>query len=294
MRGVLAFTLAGACSGPQAPPHALESSWLGELRRDPARFAAWVDTGREGWIALHANRLEEAALAPGPAAAVAAGRLALLHEDLARLSGSTWALLLERWDTQSGLPTGSALTWFGALAALDAGDQAAARRWLERCVAEGAPPAQQAAQALLAAELDLSRLDLEAPPAQDNPLLARLRRDLEAQRRGEALASDAALPAWDEPAGALRRRFYDPLLPRTQALAWGARAQPTPDTPALFGPCLTPPLRPAQECTRQALEALGVPPLGAEDDPEAARALGRALGEALDAWAEGPDRKSVV
>ena len=274
----------------------LEGSWIAQVVRDPAAFTQVVDADREAWIALHRSDLPAAAAGGGPAALRARWELADLYADLGRLSALAWQSTAATWESRTGIPKGSALPWFAALAAGELGAAERAGAWLDRA-GEAADPAVRRAAAWLAD-------GAEGPPPADNPLVERWLAHAAARDGGEAgaLREWAASPLLSERGeGGARRDFYDP-----QAL-WTLAERTRPDPEALpeglegllFSGCLDGADLEAERrrlagggapgslCMRGASwEALGLDPLpGAEDDPERARATVRALDRALDPWA---------
>ncbi len=278
----------------------LDASWVGQLVTTPATFTALVNDNRMGWVALHANRLPAARLAGGASGARASGALAGLYGDLARVDALAWQAMVETWEGRTGLPPGSAVTWFVGLAALESGDTEQARAWFAKA-AEADDPAVAAAAVVLAEQTDLSSAAIDDD---SNPLLQRVRAHREARRSVSlmGLLEEGVRPIWEETTEAGHTRsFYDPQLNWTaeavlQTEADGGTADGM--EALIFTGC---PTEADLEAERERIAAggargtacalapswarLGVDTsLGEEDDPEAAREIVRSLDRAVDAW----------
>ena len=277
----------------------LDSSWIAQIVADPAAFSAVVDADRSGWIALHGNDLPTASGGDGPAAARGLAALSALHITLGRLGSAAWQSTAATWEARSGLPEGSAMPWFVALAAKDAGEASLAGAWLERAVEGGSPDASAAADAL-------RQGDTGRPDVRENPLLGLYLRHMELRDGAEGMAdvtAAAARPVYEEPGeSGDARAFYDPQIHWTLAEVYRPEPAALPSGLAgvMFSPCLS---EVDLEADRQRLSeggslgtlcargeswaALGLDTeLGAEDDPESARAYVRALDRQLDPWAK--------
>ena len=274
----------------------LGGSWIAQVVGDPAAFTRVVDADREAWIALHRSDLPAAARGEGPAAIRARWELAKLYADLGRLDALAWQSTAATWESRTGIPQGSALPWFAALAAGELGAAERAAAWLTRAT-DAADPAVRQAAAWLAGGAE------GAPPA-DNPLVDRWLLHAAARDGGEA----GALYEWavgpllsERGEGGAVRKFYDPQVLWTLA----ERTRPAPEAlpggleGLLFSGCLeaadleaehrrlSDGGAPGSSCLRGASwEALGLDLLpGPDDDPERARAAVRALDRVLDPWA---------
>lgn len=236
-------------------PSPLDSSWVGVIVREPARFSTVTGGDRAGWIALHKNAWPEAATGAGVTAARAQQELATFHEVLADLSDRAWHILGTTWEQRGTLPTDSALPRLVALAEKDAGEESEAARW-------------------------------QGLPGRDDPRVAERVALHEAWRKGEGTrdalltAASAALVEETVPDGV--RTLWDPLLHRSLAVGYTRGAGPAVTDPLerdLFSSGLDP-ADPgvAAGLTRLALTA------PATDDADACRELARGLDRQLDAW----------
>ena len=290
----LALLLAG-CSGDGAPANSglsadpLDGGWVETVAMKPAAFAEVVsDQSRAGWIALHANRYQEAAAHGEPVVTARAQEaLAVLNEDLARLSHLTWQRTFTEWESRSGIPEGSAIPLVAALDALDAGDAEAGKRWLQ-----SAHPAE-AGLASFASRLGQG---IEAAATGQEPQARCLALQLAARASGqiESLGDCGEAPFAEGDAG--QHTLYDPLIYRTLATAWRAGIVAAPRPPASLPSLLfSASWNQADLSARQAgsttmgaeptLVALGIqsnPP--EKEDPQWARERVRALDRALDEW----------
>ncbi len=277
----------------------LDDSWVAQVVSDPSQFTAALGDARAAWAALHRSDLAAAASAGGPAGVRAEVALADLHGDLAQLSALAWSATAETWEARTGLPEGSAISWFVGLAVLESGDAQRAAAWLTRASDADEAAVRQAASALL----DVGGLG--PVDAGDNPLLRRYSAHLAARAPGgdpAPLVASATRPVHSEAArGGLERVFYDPQIHWTLADAWRPErgALPADLQGLLFSPCLTADDlaadrarqdgggAPGSQCARaESWSALGLDTSpGADDDAERARALVRSLDKVLDPWA---------
>ena len=279
------LALAIACTGAQEPAEErivspLEGSWIGDVVGQPAAFEGAVGDNRQAWVAYHKSDLPEAIRLGGHAGDRAARDLALLHADLGHVSSEAWARSMTTWENKGSLPQDSAVTWFAALAALETGDEEAARRWLTR--AGGADDAQvREAAAALAARPNLTT---PLPDAGGNVLLEQFNANLSARVSGQpdGLGIDDAI--WVEAAGEHERAFHDPMRHWSLAAVHDQVATtPTGRQALRFSACLE---ATSPDCPRATATSLGLSvDLAGEDDPERARQLVRDLDVALDAWA---------
>ncbi len=309
----LVFLVGTGCAGCGDPSEmaydgnsvVLDQAWIGQLVAQPALFTALVDDNRIGWSSLHANRLPAARLAGDGPGARASQELAELYGNLARVDSLSWQAMVETWEGRTGLPEGSAITWFVGLAALEAGDEDQARAWFERTRSAQDPEVAQAGATLADSE------DLRKPLADThgNPLLERVDAHFEARRTVSlmGLLAEGVRPIWEEttPAGHTRS-FYDPQLNWTAESV--LRSEADQDSlegmeALVFTGCLTSEDleherdRIAKGGGRGTLCALAPSwesldvhvSLGDTDDPELARSIVRSLDATVDAW-----RKSRV
>lgn len=278
------LALAIACTGGEPPAEKivspLDASWVADVISKPATFDQAVSDNREAWIAYHRSDLREAIRLGGFAGDRAARDLALLHADLGVVSSEAWASSMTTWEKKGQLPDDSAIAWFAALAALETGDEATARTWLEK--ASNANDAQvRGAAAALAARPDLSG---PLPDASGNVLLEQFNANLGSRISGQldGLGIDDAI--WVEAAGDHERAFHDPMRHWSLADVHGdVGSVPDGITGLLFSACLD---AQSASCATSTATSLGIDAdLAGEDDPEKARELVRSLDVALDAWA---------
>ena len=282
----------------------LDSSWIAQIVADPAAFSAVIDADRSGWIALHGSDLPGAASSDGPAGVRGAMALSALHVTLGQLGSAAWQSTAATWEARSGLPADSAMPWFVALAAKDAGEESLAGVWLERAASSGSAHASAAADALRQGDT------ADTAEARDNPLVALYlrHRDLRAGGDGVAAMTEAAArPMYEEPVlsddlSGGTRGFYDPQIHWTLAMVSRPDISALPGglPGLLFSACLTTADLEAERarladggslgtlCARsESWEAMGLDPeLGDSDDPERARAFVRSLDSQLDPWAK--------
>lgn len=292
--------LGTGCTGEEAVSTlpALEGppDWIVEVVRDPARFGALLDaTGREGWVAFHANdprRAVDAFTGTDPAARRARARaewqLALLYGDLARATDKATHTFLASWQardlaTTPGLQT-LAAQWRGCGGLDRLGAGADATKLPPLFHAEAGYAEALAARAAVHEEAKGGKLD--------------------------PLYEKAVLPVVVEPAEGFERSFYDPCVYHTLSEAWWGRTFETLGTEdwkgaaaawggeaglegRLFAPWLTTADLEAElavagrpgvlGATQPSLAELGVPrEASVQDDVEVARDDVRALDKALD------------
>lgn len=274
--GLLALAL-WACGGepptrdvsvePSVDPDAL--GWISRVALDPEAFAALVEPDRVAWAALHAHRYHEAhASFREPAhRGRAAWHLAVLHDDLSRLTGHAHHRLYTEWEARGGLPEAARPVASLAARCTGVGD---AERWL---------PAGEAVPAALDA--------LELPA--DHPWSARAALHRGAETDPDALLRAGALHV--EPADGFERRFQDPCVHATFARIWTQHAEEAPWAPSdddlgglLFAPWLTASAL-AHDRERGAVPGLttplALPALPGDDEVQPARDLATALDDAL-------------
>ncbi|HJN73147.1 MAG TPA: hypothetical protein QGF58_04340 [Myxococcota bacterium] len=257
----------------------MDGSWVGDVIGRPELFDETVSENRAAWVAYHRSDLPEALRIGGPAGQRAAEDLALLHADLGLVSSEAWSRTMRTWDDKGELPVDSAITWFAALAALETGDEEAARAWLERAANAGDAQVRGAATALAARPV----VDTPLPDATGNVLLEQFNANVGARVSGQpdGLGIDDAI--WVEAAGDHERGFHDPMRHWSLAAVHAHVEGPDEGLPSLlFSACLD---AQTTDCAAQTAKALGVDPtLEGEDDPERARQLVRSLDVALDGW----------
>lgn len=280
-----------SCGEAPPPPTVaspLDGSWLGTVVSDPTTFSEVTADGVDPWARLHENALPDAVELDGPASLRAEAELAQLHASLGQLSSLAWLDTVSAWKERSALPTNSALTWFAGVAALELGDEATARTWLEHASTTGSEDARAAATALLASP------QLDTPFSLENPLTSRFERHRLA-RGGDIESIDGREPVVEETTdGGYARPLYDPQFHWTMAAVYAASSAPESGLEALlFGPCLTEADLSDDggdgvRCAIAAATALGVDAdPGGEDDPDRARSIARSITEALDTWQNG-------
>lgn len=269
-----------------AQPSALDGSWLATVVDTPSEFEALVEGGVDPWARLHENDLMAASEHTGPAADRAERDLAVLHEDLGRLSSTAWAAASDAWVERSSLPQDSALTWLAALAALEQQDTERAGVWLKRASTKGSPGARRAATALIASPTLDAALEVA-----DNPLVDRFLLHQRLRAEGAIKVPLGALVLEQTPD--YTRELYDPQVHWTLAVGYASRAVNPPEglPTLLFGHCLTQADavddRGADgvRCAISAAAALEVDAdPGATDDPNRAREVARSITESLDRW----------
>lgn len=327
----LATVLSLSCTGTSGetadPATTPADGWIAEIVLDPPAFAALMDeTGRDGWIALHANDLDGAAAAfpgGGPAADRARARaelgLAVLHDDLARLSRVAHDRLFQAWDRRGGVPEDSVAPAIAALSARCAGQPW--KPWADRA-AKG--PGAAFSASLGNEEALWPTAAPEAPELASDPLVKR-RMVHAAARLGDPapLLAVATAPLVVEQADGFERTFWDPCLHDTLTRAWMGRTTTSlghpgkgwrealsalsaedagPSTrlfaPWLTGADLTSELKTARVpgtlgATMPTLEALGITrdPVPA-DEIDRARDEARQLMDATDAWRLDLDQRA--
>jgi len=141
----------------EAPPADLDGlGWVSHAAYRPEAFAAVVERSREGWVAFHANDLPTAYARMGDdrvGRARAALALAVLYQDLSRLTGRVAETLFAQWSSKGGLPAGNDAPMIAALAAACSGGETAGT-WANR-VKDGpdVPIAQAMVQGRLPTEV---------------------------------------------------------------------------------------------------------------------------------------------
>ncbi|MBT3220638.1 MAG: hypothetical protein HN348_16250 [Proteobacteria bacterium] len=188
---------------------------MAQTALNPQDFAALVDKNREGWIALHAHDYEKAAanLTSSPKAmARAQWQLALVHQDLARLSGLVHHELFTTWQERSGLPQDSSATKIAALSASCSPYPVDA--WLNGSDDE-----------FVKNLINSDPLDAELPPEQPIGKRLAIHRKAKQNLDPKPLLDVALEPLITERNSEFDRTFYDPCLHRTLAEIWMAQAQ---------------------------------------------------------------------
>jgi len=280
----------------------------------PADFATLVDgPARAGWIGLHGGDLIAASEhLEGAERARALTRLALLHEDLDRLSDLSVSRTYTLWETRSGLPEGSAIPVVAALQAYDSDDAEAGAAWLAKGGAYGDPDVMALAASL---SKGFGPTGSESGPGAcvDAHLAARAAGDFEPLER-------CGTPGLVSEEGASGPRILrDPLVFQTHALVYRAQIEKLTGQPSsplariIFSSSWSAADADAQASADPSgrtmgpggptLDALGlVRALPPEDDGEVewARQRVRDLDEALDGWqkpaadAASPDGASLL
>lgn len=323
---IAACTPAGQQATPELQADILVGSWVDDVVGNPELFTSLTaEPQRAGWIALHGNDLTGAISAfteDDPSAALGKGRalleLSMLFDDLAHTGDLAWERTFATWSEKSTLPKGSALSYVAGLAALEQEDKEVAEAWFRLAAVASDPSVVRAAE-LVGSHVDPG----QAIEGTELPALV-LRYNQHARVRSSGQLDELLLHAHEplvselEERGdgrVLERRFYDPQLLRSVAVAYRVQAiqflgneQPVlglaqppegadPLAALLFGPVasakqLEPEAQRAVEAPGQlgaspaALAALGLEPdLPAADDPDWARAQVRLLDTKLDAWA---------
>ncbi|MEE2751379.1 MAG: hypothetical protein VX519_08105 [Myxococcota bacterium] len=293
----------GACTGthPEATNDAspLDATWVGQLALNPQQFQTLLDDSRNGWSAYHAGELQKASTQPGLVKARAHRDLSELHARLGTLGGLAWKSIVATWDTRTGLPTDSGITWFAALAAMESGDVAQATTWLTMASSVDYPPVSQAAQALLKAG-QFKHMDFATPPS--SPLLVRLQTHIEARKSGDSkpLLTEANRPLLVETGAGHERPFFDPQLPWTLAHTHATAAGKLPSDPlaaVIFTGC--PNGDTARSSTLQQAHSTAAPHCATDalwtdigldldltetDDQDKVRAFARELDAIIDTW----------
>lgn len=264
---ILALLVAcGPGDDTKLPKDPLDSSWVGTLAREPARFEGLVAAERAGWIALHKNDWNGAFAAGGTPALRARAELATLHRVLDGMSRMAWARLAQTWSDRGGLPAQSALPVFAQLGgAPSTVGMAAVKLPIAFAAIEGEPVAwilTHGEAAVWTAEKAVRDGDAGQIPA---------------------LRTAASEPAWQEPIDGGERRLYDPLVHGTLAVAYGVGSTPPTD---LAGLIFSAHLGAGDNPLREELTALSLPLPAATDDATACRATLQALDTRLDPWAK--------
>lgn len=208
------------CSSTPEPPASTEPvnlGWISTIVEEPSAFSALMEqTGREGWVQLHAHDDSRSTATFGKDPGLRsrpAWKVAMLEQDLADLSATAHDRLFRGWSTRGDLPPGGA-----AIAA-----------WSAHC-SDGDPEAW------------LGRVDPEDPGAPAVALIRTPPEDWPAPKGSIAermAAHHAALTGdlradWDRPtepvltvAGEVPRTWYDPCF--HQVAAGHARRIAAPD-----------------------------------------------------------------
>jgi hypothetical protein len=275
MVGVRWLVALAAC-GPVAPggPPPPIAAWPTELALHPESFAKLTATGKDGWIAIHSHRPDEALAAGGIPAARAVADQGVFWRDASIAWGQTVDRLARELDDR-----GRVTPDIAALAGLSAA-----------CNGIGA----RAAWATRAEDPELVRLlDRDDAFAADPsvPADGRWGRLLAHHASRQALRASAGVPAWTEVVDGFERHYFDPCV--ASGLAAGLDWHPVRGglEAVVFSPWLTPaeiPASPASYAELYGVAPSGVslPDLGPGDDPEGAHQVVRALDAALDGWRE--------
>lgn len=248
----------------QGPVIPLSAGWMGELTATPTRFSALVESGpREAWIAFYEGDPARAwQLATDPVLARrSAAEQARLYRALADLQARVWRELVPTWVARDAALAEGPLPFLGALA-MAAGGQADAARQVPGL----GPDERRFIEALAGGPA----LPATARGDRDGCLRASL-----ARIRGEE--GPPSCPPEQELALGGEARFLDPLRLAAEAAVWERRAAAGPAPGATLAERLF-------DGNWSAEELSALPPLGASDDPEAARARGRAFDRSLTAW----------
>lgn len=248
----------------QGPSIALSPGWMGELFLTPARFSALVEGGpREAWISFYEGDPARAwQLATDPVLARrSAAEQARLYRALADLQARVWQELVPTWVARDPARAEGPLPFLGALAMAASGRAEAARQ-----VPGLGPEERQFIEAVVGGPA----LPAAARGDRDGCLRASL-----ARIRGEE--GPPACPPAQELALGGGARFLDPLRLAAEAAEWERRASGPPEPGATLAERLF-------DGNWSAEELSALPPLGPSDEPEAARAQGRALDRSLSAW----------
>ncbi len=198
--------------------------WLSEVTLQPEQFAEVMATGREGWIAYHANDFVRALDAFPPAdlgQARVMWSLYLLNADLARLSGFANDQFFSEWEARTGLPPDSAAPVVATLASY-CSESGTLAGWASRAKEgqAGFDMAQEIARGR-------SPWDVEGSDAFARRMA--LHRLVRTEGEVEPLMRAAMRPVIVEQAGEFERVFYDPCLHRTTADYWLKRTADTLD-----------------------------------------------------------------
>ena len=200
-----------------ASPDLREFGWISEATRSPTTFTALLEDDRDGWIALHANDYERAAdrFKTPTSRARAEWMLALLHHDLARLTGYAVETFFSEWDARSGLPDESAATMIATLGSF-CSENGALSGWASRC----SPDAPGFA---MAQEIARGRAPWDHVGVDVYGKRMALHRAARTSGALDGLLAAAVQPLIVEPVGDFERTFFDLCLHRTLADHWTNR-----------------------------------------------------------------------
>lgn len=213
---VAASLAAGCAKVPEPLPEREAYGWLSAVVVQPEELAALLEGSREGWVALHRHDYAAARThLLGEERARASLALAIVHGDLARLSGQVHADLFAAWEaTPGGLASDDAPA-IAMLAAHCAGTPTEATRWAGRVARDH--PAAPIADAISGAG------DPFAVP--DTPLSERMALHGRASTGDMGPLVTASLePLLRTTAGDFERASWDPCVHRSLALGWEATA----------------------------------------------------------------------
>jgi hypothetical protein len=195
-----------------------DASWIWLVAADPQGFGERIEGAKDGWVALHSNRLHEAVEAfesepVGRARAELA--LGLLYADLSRLSGAVADELYTSWEARGTLPAGVDIPLVASLAAWCARGESAGR-WAGR-VKEG--PDQAIAHALVQGR---SPFDVSTR----GPYGTRMGVHQQVRASGDpaALIEASLQPVATVEEADFVRQFWDPCVHRTLSDLWLDRA----------------------------------------------------------------------
>lgn len=233
-RPALALLALLACGGPSevaplpvAPVLAPEArplvevdrlGWISEVIIEPAVFENLVAQDRAGWVNLHANRYAEAveAFHSPIGRARAEYHLALLHDDLARLTGLANELYFTEWEARFKLPSNSVAAVVASLASF-CSSSGSLVGWASRTQKD--VPGYDLAQAIARGR---APWDVESVDVFGRRML--LHRRVRVAGEAEQLLATATQPLVVERGDGADRSFYDPCLHLTLAQHWTTRA----------------------------------------------------------------------
>ena len=222
-RWLCGLVLVGCAGGPQPeqePTREVPAGWGQLITEQPDEVLAMLTADESGWAALHRGELVSAVGASAVVAARAQRDLHATEAVLLKLHTVAAVELAKTWADRAGLPEGTALHTWAALAAADQGQPTA-----ELLALAPAPHAQgwAALHKALADHSDLPTLASQVP----GPLGDCLAAHAQSRAQGVALAENACPDAFlVEADGA--RSFADPLAMRTRHL--GQDLEPLPET----------------------------------------------------------------
>lgn len=208
---------------PEAPPTsaALDIDmygWISEVVLEPGAYERLTQSQKEGWEAFENHAYEAAAEAFNEpvSRSRAEWSLALLHEDLARLSGYTNESFFAEWDARTSLPNDSAAAVVASLASFCA-ESGSLAGWASRT--KMGTPGFEMAQAISRgrAPWDVEGTDVFAK---------RMALHRETRVSGDylPLKASGSNPLVVERTNLYERVMYDPCLHRTLADHWYNRA----------------------------------------------------------------------